>query len=430
MEKFDLIVVGAGPAGLGAAYTAAKAGLKTIVFERGEYPGSKNVMGGVLYRQPTESVFPDFWRQAPLERPVVEQNYWFLSEDASVRIGYRSADFGKEPYNNFTVLRARFDRWLGQETEKAGALLITETLVEELLREEDRVVGVRTGRPDGELRAPLVILAEGVNSLLVQQLGLRDDIAPQHLAVSVKEIISLPSEKIEDRFGLAKGQGAVIELVGDPTGGILGTGFLYTNKESLSIGVGAILSDMVKRKWNPNDLLERLKQHPSIKPLLEGGEMQEYMAHLIPEGGFRAMPALSAPGVLVVGDAAMLVNGMVREGSNLAVVSGKLAAETAVEAHNSGDFSNRTLGRYRDRLQNSFVLQDLHKFRNTTAMFEENPQFFTDYPEMMTDLLHEFFLVDSVPKKDKFRLMFDRLRKRRSYGRLAGDLYKLWRAFN
>ncbi|AVX29663.1 MULTISPECIES: FAD-dependent oxidoreductase [unclassified Carboxydocella] len=427
MEKFDVIVVGAGPAGLAAAYTCAKAGLKTIVFERGEYPGSKNVMGGVLYRQATEEIIPGFYKEAPLERPIVEQNYWFLTDKSGVKMGYRSEKFGEEPYNNFTVLRAKFDRWLAKQVEKAGALIINETVVEDLLYERDRVVGVRTDRPEGDLRAEMVIICEGVNSLLTQKAGLRGDIPPEHLAVAVKEIIYLPAEKIEDRFGLEKGQGAVIELIGDPTYGMMGTGFIYTNRESISIGVGALLSEVVQRKINPNELLEHMKQHPLVRPLIEGGESKEYLAHLIPEGGYKAMPRLYAPGVLVAGDSAMLVNGIHREGSNLAMMSGKFAAQTAIDAISTGDFSNQMLARYQERLQNSFVLQDLQKYQNATGLFEENPQYFSQYPAMLNQVMHEFFTVDNVPKKEKQKKMLEIIRQHRSLRQVAGDMFKLWR---
>ncbi|MHB8172819.1 MAG: FAD-dependent oxidoreductase [Thermincolia bacterium] len=426
--EFDLIVVGGGPAGLSAAYVAAKKGLKVILFERGEHPGSKNVMGGVIYRQATEEIIPGFWREAPLERPIIEQNYWFLAEKSAVKVGYRSQEFGDEPYNNFTVLRAKFDRWFGKKVEEAGALVITETVVDELINDGHTVVGVRTGRAQGEVKAPLTIIAEGANSLLTQQAGLRPDIPPQHLAVAVKEIIALPKETIENRFNLEPGQGAVIELIGDATHGMMGTGFIYTNEKSISVGVGAILSEVVARKVNPNDLLEHMKRHPSIKPLIEGGETKEYLAKLIPEGGYRAMPKLFAPGLLVAGDAAMMVNGIHREGSNLAMMSGKFAAETAIDALKRGDFSVGMLEQYQKRLENSFVLQDLKKYQNATGLFEENPQYFRQYPEMMNDVFHEFFTIDNVPKKAKQKIMLDKVRNRRSWGKLAGDMYKLWRA--
>jgi len=425
--EFDLIVVGGGPAGLAAAYTAAKSGLKVILFERGEHPGSKNVMGGVLYRQATEEIIPEFWREAPLERPIIEQNYWFLAEQSAVKLGYRSQGFAKEPYNNFTVLRAKFDRWFGKKVEEAGALVITETVVEELINDGHTVVGVRTGRAQGEVKAPLTIIAEGANSLLTQQAGLRPDISPQHLAVAVKEIIALPKETIESRFNLEPGQGSVIELIGDATHGMMGTGFIYTNEKSLSVGVGAILSEVVARKVNPNDLLEHMKRHQVVKPLIEGGETKEYLAKLIPEGGYRAMPKLFAPGLMIVGDAAMMVNGIHREGSNLAMMSGKFAAETAVDAVKTGDFSVGMLEQYRKRLDNSFVLKDLKKYQNATGLFEENPQYFRQYPEMMNDVFHEFFTIDNIPKKEKQKNILEKIRQRRSWGHLAGDLYKLWR---
>ncbi len=427
MDKFEVIVVGAGPAGLAAAYTAAKAGLKTIILERGEYPGSKNMMGGVLYRQPTAEVFPNFSPQAPIERPVVEQNYWFLGHNSAAKVGYRGEDFAQEPYNSFTVLRAKFDRWLAGEVEKAGALLITETVVESLIQENNQVVGVRTGRSEGDLYGNVVIIAEGVNSILAQHTGLSGDLSPRHLAVAVKELHALPAEKIEDRFGLEKGQGAVIEIIGDPTQGVMGTGFIYTNKNSISVGIGAILEEVVERRWNPNDLLERMKKHPTLRPLLEGTELMEYLAHLIPEGGYKALPRLSAPGVMIVGDAGMLVNSLRREGSNLAMVSGQLAAQTAIEAHSKGDFSGATLAQYRTRLENSFVLQDLKKYQNVTTLFEDNPQFLGEYPQMVNDVMQEVFTVNSVAKQKQQRVILDKIKQHRGYGNLLVDFYKLWR---
>lgn len=420
-------MVGAGPAGTAAAIIAARAGLKTILIERGEYPGSKNVMGGVLYRHATAEIVPEFWKTAPLERPVVRQEYWMLTEGAAFTIGHSSKEFAQAPYNAFTVLRGKFDRWLGDQAVAAGALLITETVVEELLREDDRIIGVKTGREAGILAANVVILAEGVNALLAQGARLRSDIPAEHLAVAVKEIIAMPREKIEDRFGLEDGQGVAIELLGEATNGMVGTGFLYTNKDTVSIGVGALISQMVKREVNPNQLLERLKEHPRVKPLIADGEAKEYLAHMIPEGGYKAIPKLYMSGLLVAGDTAMLVNGLHREGSNLAMMSGKMAAETAIEAHRQGDFSAQTLAAYQKRLENSFVLQDLQKYQNATGFFEENAQFFNTYPRLVNELAQEFFTVDNLPKKEKQRIMWEKIRKERSTTQLIRDFYRLWR---
>lgn len=423
-----MIVVGAGPAGLAAAITAARRGMKTIVIERGEFPGAKNVMGGVLYTQPTSRLIPEFWQEAPLERPVVEQRYAFLDGDNTFAAGYRSPVWGEPPYNAHTVLRAKFDRWLAKKAEAEGVLVITETVVEDLLYKHDNaVIGVTTGRAEGDVPGKVVILAEGVNALIAKKAGLHTQLGPEHVAVAVKEIISLPREKIEDRFCLEAGQGATLELLGDATAGMIGTAFIYTNQDSLSVGIGVLLSEMVKHQANSNDLLERLKAHPYVRKLIEGGETKEYMGHLIPEGGYKAIPKMYRQGVMVVGDAGMLVNGIHREGSNLAMVSGMVAGEVAAQAVNSHDLSEHSMRIYQDRLKETFVLKDLYKYRNSAHLFEENPQFFRTYPEMLSDAAREFFTVDSVPKVEKQKRIWKQIVEKRAKGDLVRDLWKLWR---
>lgn len=426
-EKFDVIIVGAGPAGLAAGYILAGKGLKTIIFERGDYPGSKNVMGGILYRQATAEIIPGFWQEAPLERPIIEQRYMVLAEKSGVTVSYKSSDFGQEPYNAFSVFRAKFDRWLAKRVEAAGALIITETVVEELIFDGPKVKGVRVGRSEGEVYADVVILAEGVNSLLAQRAGLQKWLDSKYLAVAVKEIHALPKEKIEDRFNIEAGQGVAIELVGEATQSMVGTGFIYTNKDSLSVGVGALLSDVIKKVITPNDLIELMKNHPLVKPLLAGSEIKEYMAHLIPEGGLKGMGKLYAPGVLVVGDAAMLVNGIHREGSNLAMISGKVAAETVLEAKQIGDYSEKTLSRYQTALEETFVLQDLKKYQNSSLLFEKNPHLFELYPELANKAMHEYFTVDSIPKKEKQRIIWQMIKKQRGPWQLITDMARIWR---
>ncbi len=400
-EKFDAIVVGAGPAGLAAAYVMAQAGLMVAVLERGDFPGAKNVMGGVLYRQPTQEVFGEFWRSAPVERHVDQQSLWILSQGSAVQIGHKNEIFAQEPYNAFTVLRAKFDKWLGKQVSDAGALIVPETLVEEVIRKDGKVVGVRTGREEGDLYADVVIAADGVNSTIARKAGLHGEWKPNQVALAVKEIIALPRERIQDRFHLEEEGGATIELVGAATGGMMGTGFIYTNKDSLSIGVGAVISDLVETKTNANDLLEQMKAHPAVRPLVEGGETREYMAHLIPEGGYHGVPQLFTDGLLVVGDAAMLVNSYHREGSNLAITSGRLAAETVIAAKKRADFSAASLSEYKRRLDDSFVMKDLRKYANASSFFEKNKHFFTLYPDLANMAAAEFLTVDSVPKRQK-----------------------------
>lgn len=429
MEKFDVIVVGGGPAGLSAAISTAKAGMRTCVIERGDYPGTKNVMGGVLYTKSTEAVIPEFWKEAPLERPIIEQRYGLLSGDEILSMTYRDPDWDHEPYNAHTVLRVKFDRWLAGQAEKAGALIITETVVKDLLYEGDEVVGIRTGRAEGDLGAKVVILAEGVNNFIAQKAGLARRLKAENVAVAVKEIISLPTEKIEDRFCLEPGQGATIELFGDSTQGMLGTAFIYTNKDSLSIGVGALIKPLIRERWTPNDLIDALKAKPYVKRLLQGGETKEYLAHMIPEGGYNAIPKLYRQGVMVVGDTAMFVNGLHREGSNLAMASGKIAGEVAAQAIKLGDVSERSLNHYETRVRDSFIHKDLYKYRKTGDFFEEKPHLFKIYPEIASKAVKMFFTADETPKNEVQKQIMRMAFKKRSKRGLISDMFGAWRAF-
>ena len=352
-EKFDAIVVGAGPSGNTAAYTLAKAGLKVLQIERGEYPGSKNVQGAILYADALEKVIPDFRDDAPLERHIIEQRVWVLDDNSFVGTHYRSDDYNKPPYNRYTIIRAQFDKWFSGKVREAGALLICETTVEELLMDGDRCIGVRCDRKGGEVHADVVILADGVNSTLARKAGFHGEIKSENVALAVKEILFLPEEVIQQRFNVKDEEGVVIEMMGSVTEGMVGTAFLYTNKDSLTIGVGCMLSDFKAnpQRTTPYALLERLKQHPSIAPMIEGGEMKEYCAHLIPEGGFHAVPKVYGEGWMIVGDSGGFVNAVHREGSNLAMTTGRLAAETVIAARAAGaPMTAKTLKAYKDRL--------------------------------------------------------------------------------
>ncbi len=426
-EKFDAIVVGAGPAGTACAYELAKAGVNVILIERGEYPGSKNVMGGVLYRKMMEEIVPDFHKEAPIERPIVEQRFMMMDKTSAVTFSYKGMEWAEEPYNNFTVLRAKFDQWFAAKAVEQGALLLNETVVLECIVEDGKVAGVRTDRPDGELRADVVVLADGVNSLLAKQLGFHKEFRPDEVALATMEILKLDKKVIEDRFNLEEGQGCTIELFGDATKGILGTGFLYTNKDTLSIGVGTLLSGLIKHKIKPYELMEYVKKHPMIRPYIQGAEAQEYLAHLIPEGGYRSMPKVVGAGVLVAGDAAQLVNAIHREGSNMAMTSGRLAAETIVAARERGDFSEAALDDYRKKLMSGFVGQDLKKYKDATHHFDKFPQYFEQYIPMMNRAASQMLTVDGMPKREKQRKIWRDIGPAKEKIKMARDLYRAWR---
>ncbi|OIK14833.1 nitrogen fixation protein FixC [Bacillus sp. MUM 116] len=427
-EKFDVIIVGAGPAGSACALVCVRSGLNVLLLERGEYPGSKNVMGGVLFSKQLRDLIPEFWKEAPLERPVVDHRYWILGKESVVQIGYKGMEWGEEPYNSFTVQRAQFDQWFAKKAVEAGALLVNETVVTECIVEKGKVVGVRTDRPDGELYADVVVLADGVNSLLAKQLGFRKEHPPENVALCAMEVINLTKDKINERFNITENQGVAIEIFGESTRGNFGAAFLYTNKESINIGVGTTLAAMIKEKIKPYDLLDQLKKHPAIHPLIEGGESVEYLAHLIPEGGYRSVQKVAGNGVVVVGDAASLVNAMHGEGSNLAMHSGQLAAEAIVQAKKRGDFSESSLNHYHDALNNSFVMKDLEKYKEAPHTFEAYPQYFKAYAPMLTKAMGNFFTVDGTPKRDKQKQIMKSFTAEKGTFRVLTDIYRVWKA--
>lgn len=429
-ETFDVIVVGAGPAGNAAAYTLAKAGLSVLQIERGETPGSKNVQGAILYSDALERIIPEFRDEAPLERHLIEQRFWLLGDDSYVGGSYRSESFNNPPYNRYTIVRAQFDKWFSKKVQEAGALVICETTVRELIMDGNRVRGVRTDRDGGSIYADLVILADGVNSTLATKAGFHPELKPKEVALAVKETLFLAPEVIEQRFNLKGEEGVAIEMAGTITQGMVGTAFLYTNQESLTLGIGCLLSDFARQKIPPYTLLEQLKAHPAIRPLLEGAELKEYVAHLIPEGGYDAIPRLFGEGWMIVGDSAGLVNAVHREGSNLAMTSGRLAGETVVELRAQGkSMSAANLAGYKRKLDQSFVIKDLKKYRRLPEVLTRNSQFLTAYPELLNQAVHHLVKVDDVDKKTKEREIRHAFRSRRSLFGLLGDSFKLWRAF-
>jgi electron transfer flavoprotein-quinone oxidoreductase len=220
-----------------------------------------------------------------------------------------------------------------------------------------------------------------------------------------------------------------ILLTGEFTHGMMGSGFIYTNKDTLSVGFGAIVSHMVETKAKPNDLIEELKAHPAIKPLLEGSEIKEYSAHLIPEVKYEELPRPYGDGYMLVGDTAGFVNFLFQEGSNLAIASGKLAGETAVEAWQKKDYSSATLQAYGEKLKNSFVMKDLYALRNAPSFFRDHREFFGTYPRMLNQAMQDFLTVDDTPKRAKAFEIFHMVRSRRPLWRIGKDMVGALRAF-
>lgn len=422
---FDAIVVGAGPAGISAAITMAKGGLSVVVLERGEYPGAKNVQGAVLYAKMLHDIIPEFWKDpdVALERPVVEQKICITTEDSFITTGYRSKKFLEGIPNCYTIIRTHFDQWYAKKAEEAGAEVYSGVKVDNVIRENGAICGVKMS--DGEsLRAPVVLACDGVNSILAQNAGYRDELTPAEVALGAKEVLELPAERIEERFNLEKGEGATMEIFGSITYEMLGYAFLYTNKNSLSLGVGCKLADYQKTGLRPSEHLELVKKHPLVKKLIEGAKTVEYSAHLIPEGGFHSMPPLAKDGFLIAGDAAQMVNPAFREGSNLAMTSGMLAGETVIEAKRKGDFSEATLSVYIDKLEASYVLPDLKEVKDLETHIENSEGFLDFYTRLACAVAHMRFSADGQPKKEHFWKAINMIKKR-GFFKVAKDLFPL-----
>ena len=413
MEKFEVIVVGAGLAGLAAAYALAQDGIEAVVIERGDYPGAKNVTGGRLYTRPLQNYLPDLWKEAPFERPVANELVTLVASGKSVTLRFRSEEFASPPAHSFTVLRGTLDRWLGKKAEEKGAMLVVKNRVDDLLKKEGKVVGVLAGGE--ELGADVVIACDGALSLMAEKAGLKSPGTGHDYAVGFKEVIELPPQTIEERFGLKQGEGAAQLFAGDLTRGRFGGGFLYTNRSSLSLGLVIRIKDLAEGtppKEAPQ-FLDEFKERPEIAPLIAGGEMVEYSAHVISEAGFAGLIRPFADGLLVAGDAAGLClnAGLTVRGMEFAVASGVLAAQAAKQAREKKDFSSASLSVYQELLEESFVLKDLKTFQHAPA-FLDNPRLFQHYPQMAGDLCQSLFTVGAEPKQ-KFSTT---IRERVSWG--------------
>ncbi len=431
-NSFDAIIVGAGPAGSCAALSLAKAGKRVVLIERGPFPGSKNMYGGVVYPRILDSLIDQWWIDMPVQRWVTRRTTMLLTDTQAFSVDFRTAAWGQAPYNGATTYRPDFDSWLASKAESAGAIVICGTTVTGLIRNSSGAVcGVTTDRAEGDLRAQVVVACDGVNSFLAKQAGLYTHDGASHFTLGAKETLSLPKEVIDERFGVRGLDGVDIEILGG-TGGVSGGGFLYTNYDTIGVGVVLKLTQLAAQKQRPEQLIAALKSHPAIAPLVEGATLKEYSAHLIPEAGAAMMPTFVADGLLVAGDAAAmcLAAGIWLEGVNFAMASGMYAAEAIVEALALGDTSAKGLAGYVKRLESTFVLQDHRKLRRAPQLvLSDRVQHM--YPQLVASVAERMFRVDNPLPKPGLRKIFSEERKRLGLRKrdLLKDAYDGFRSF-
>ncbi|MFN4132309.1 MAG: FAD-dependent oxidoreductase [Caldimicrobium sp.] len=433
--KFDIVIVGGGPAGLACGIKLAEKGLNTLLIERGRFCGAKNLFGGVIYTASIKEIIPEFPEVSPFpaERPVTEEGYIFFSKEGVVKFLHTK----KNSYEAFTALRAKFDNFLAEYALKKGLLIASKTKVIDFLQKNGSVCGVVVDRPKSyqdfspaEIEAKIVVLAEGVNRVLTEKIGLaKREFFPEEVVLAVKEVLQLPKGQMESRLGVSENKGLAWELLGEITLGLPGTGFLYTNKNSISFGIGIFLNYLVNLNLKPYEILEKAKAHPYLKELFHGAEVLEYGAHLIPEWGLHGLPKLYGKGLLVIGDAAGLVNPLFREGTNLAIYSGIMAAETIREAFEKGDFTEKTLKGFEDRLKESYIYKDLLLIKDLKTFLFKNPHLFNLYPQLLYDIFNLYFSAQGKYKRDVIKEILSIIRKKRGFIGILKDIFNLGRLF-
>jgi electron transfer flavoprotein-quinone oxidoreductase len=394
---FDVIVIGAGPAGLMTAHSLARVGRSVVVIERGEAVGSKNLSGGIMYCHAIREVFPDFLDSAPVERLIARNVLVFGTGSGHVAIDYADQRLSAAG-TAVTVLRARLDPWLAARCEEAGAMVMPGLRVDSLLIEGGRVAGVVAGQD--ELRSHVVVAADGVNSFIARGAGFRPPPKMSQLGVGIKGVVKLSEAQINDRFQLAEGQGAAFSITGEVTGGIGGGGFLYTNRDSVSVGLILRLDDLTAQGGDSSVLFEGLLANRFVAPYIDGGRLIEYGSHLVNEGGQAMMGDIVWDGLVAVGDAAGLTinTGLTVRGMDLAVGSGIAAAKGIDAALAAGDATAQGLAGYPAALRESFVGQDMSTFAKMPA-FLENPRLYRDYGQLTADVLRGVYNLDLTPRR-------------------------------
>ncbi len=406
-EKFEAIVIGAGPAGIACAYKLAQEGKSVLVIERGERPGSKNVTGGRLYTYALELLDPGLWSEAALERKVTHEKTIILNGSNALNIEYHNPSFNQEGQMpvSYTILRGSFDEWFAGKAEEMGALVACGIKVDGLIEQNGQVVGVRCG--EDEMLADVVVAADGVNSVIARQAGLISDIAASTVGVGVKEIIELPAPVIEERFHLQGDEGTACMLLGC-TEGIHGGGFLYTNQQSISLGCVFTPEEAARNGRQIHDIFQELKMHPAINPLLTGGQTVEYSAHLVSEMGYRGIPQnIFKSGLLLAGDAAGLVinTGYSIRGIDLAIVSGLAAALAILQVNRAEEVGPA----YRKELQRLVIpaMQAADGFVNLL----EIPRIYSDYPAFILDMCEQAYRIDAGEPKNLKKAMASALKR-------------------
>ena len=423
-DGFEVAVVGAGPAGSAAAITLAREGVQVLLLERGAFPGAKNVFGGRIYTYAIQRLLGEKWKEAPVERFIRKEGITFMTDNSAFSVEYECQD----PQGSFTAVRAKFDKWLAEKAEKAGASLINEARVDDLILENGQVKGIVAGQD--KIPTNAVIACDGTTTGLARKAGLVAMLNPQEISMGMKDVVELPSETIEERFGLDPGEGAAHVFVGSPSGGLRGGGFLYTNKESVALGMVVGGEDVSLNAVPSHTLMQKLRSHPKVQRFTKGGKTIEYDAHMIPEAGPGLLTRPFTGGMLVAGDAAghLLNNGYTFRGVDMAIGAGVAAAETILEARKRKDYSANSLKGFDRRLREDPSLRDMYTF-SRVPLYLRNKRLYTVYPELVCAAAEAVYRVDGTGKRKILKELRSQTKGRVSTLKLVWDMIRGARTF-
>jgi len=392
--EVGIMIVGAGPAGLACAIRlgqlvqespelAERLGdVPVAVLEKGKQPGSHIVSGAVVNPRGLRRLFRGAKRIAdmPFYGEVEAESVYLLRPHTAIRIPTPPT---MKNHGNYVASLAQLSRWLGEQAEEAGATILPETAAEKLLVKDGRVLGVRTGdkgrgrhgeplgnfEPGSDIVAQVTILCEGtqghLTAIALDRFGLEGE-SPQVWALGVKEVwkVERPLRRVIHTMGWPLRARARYREFG-------GSCIYPMRKDMVTLGMVVGL-DYRDAELSVHDLLQELKTHRFVRPMLEGGERVGWGAKTIPEGGFVALPQrLHAPGLLLCGDGVGMVNVPALKGIHYAVESGRLAAEAAVDTLRPGrtPWTPGALAVYDDAVRQSFIWSDLKAVRNMRQAF-------------------------------------------------------------
>ena len=390
-----MLIVGAGPAGLSCALhlanlikqhneaTSSSGGTQLsaeniYVLEKGREIGAHQLSGAIMNAKALAELVPDFAESAPLDTPVTDSAALLFTEGSSFRFPITPPPFQNQ--GNYVVSLNKIVKWLGGLVESAGANVFKEFGGAELMYENGGVAGVITedkgldknGKPKDNytpgylLRAKVTVLAEGPRGSLTKKLVAEkqlDNINPQSYGIGIKELWEVQPDRIKP--------GYVAHTLGWPVStDMYGGGWIYgLSNNRVSIGLVLAL-EYADPQFDPHAAFQKWKTHPFVKKLLDGGKLVRYGAKSLPYGGWYAMPRNTVDGVLIIGDSGGFLDSQRLKGIHLAMKSGMLAAETIFEALKAGDTSNKTLGKFQNRVEQSYIRDELWKVRNFHQSFQ------------------------------------------------------------